>query len=820
MTRTKILIANRGEIAVRIARTAADLGLATVAVYATDDAGSSHRSVADIAVPLTASGPRAYLDGAALIAAALEAGATAIHPGYGFLSESAPFASAVAAAGLTFIGPTPDTLALLGDKAAARALALKHHVPLLAGSNHATTLPEAIRFFETLPAGAAMMIKALAGGGGRGIRLVQDRAGLDDAYARCRSEALHGFGNDAVYVEEAMKRARHIEVQIVGDGSGAVTTLGERECTLQRRHQKIVEFAPSPSLHASVRDKLFAAAKTMAAAIRYKGLGTFEFLVDAKSDVAGARVAFIEANARLQVEHTVTEHVFDLDLVALQFKIAAGATLEQLGLMGRIVRPAGRAAVQVRINAETMAADGTARPQTGTISRLALPGGPRVRVDTHIYDGFAISPAYDSLIAKVIVETNGEDHAALMRKAARALSEFRLGGVATNASFLRALLAEPAVQQNNITTRFIETHAGQLLTAAQDLDAAMAASMPQPAADVTAPWKLGDGTVVSPLPGSIVTVSATAGDAVSSGQTLAVIESMKMEHLITAPRAGIIQAVRVGARDVVREGQPLFDIATDETVTDVAVSAAAIDLDHIRPDLQAVFDRHAFTRNEHRGPAVEKRQKMGMRTARDNVEDLVDPGSFIEYGALMVAAQRQRRGLDDLVRNTPADGLIAGIGTVNAATTTAEQSRVAVMAYDYTVLAGTQGKLNHKKSDRLLDVAEQWKLPVVLFAEGGGGRPGDTDWTVGVAGLDCTTFHRFGALSGLMPRVGIVAGRCFAGNAALLGSADVVIATRNSSIGMGGPAMIEGGGLGVVRARRGRPGLDAGAERRDRHSGR
>jgi len=293
----------------------------------------------------------------------------------------------------------------------------------------------------------------------------------------------------------------------------------------------------------------------------------------------------------------------------------------------------------------------------------------------------------------------------------------------------------------------------------------------------------------SPVHGSVIGIEVVAGQAVAAGQTLLLIESMKMELPVEAPAAGRVLALRVAVGDVVELEQLLIELALG-AVAAPAAEATAPDLDRPRADLRHVIERHAQTQDAARPEAIAKRHAQGLRSARENVADLVDGGSFVEYGALAVAAQRSRRSLDDLQAHTPADGLITGIGSVSG-------RRCAVMAYDYTVLAGTQGVFNHKKSDRLLELAERLRLPVVLFAEGGGGRPGDVDWPI-VAGLDCTTFARWASLSGRVPRVGIVAGRCFAGNAALLGCSDVIIATKASSIGMGGPAMIEGGGLGVV----------------------
>src|SRR5579863_5395816 len=294
----------------------------------------------------------------------------------------------------------------------------------------------------------------------------------------------------------------------------------------------------------------------------------------------------------------------------------------------------------------------------------------------------------------------------------------------------------------------------------------------------------------------VVSVDVREGDIVAQGQQVAVLEAMKMQYVVTAQIGGVVRRMGIHAGDLVSEGHTLMLIDPAATKARRMEEKAKVDLDEIRPDLARVLERHAIGQDENRPDAVARRRKTGQRTARENIADLCDPGSFTEYGALAIAAQRRRRTLDDLIKNTPADGLVAGVGTVNGALFPERTSRCIAMAYDYTVLAGTQGTLNHKKMDHMIRLAEQWRLPVVIFAEGGGGRPGDVDGLAG-AHLDVVTFYKFARLSGLVPLIGIVSGRCFAGNAALLGCCDVIIATQNSSIGMAGPAMIEGGGLGV-----------------------
>ncbi|MFZ4758142.1 MAG: biotin carboxylase N-terminal domain-containing protein, partial [Burkholderiaceae bacterium] len=318
----RLLIANRGEIAIRIARTAAELGIETVAVFSRDEATALHPRKADTAVALDADGPAAYLDAARLTAAARESGCDAIHPGYGFLSEDAGFAQACADAGLVFVSPTPKTLALFGDKAAARAHALRCGVPVLPGTERAATLEEARAFLARLGAGAAIMLKAVAGGGGRGMRPVTSLDALDEAWARCASEARAAFGSDALYVERMLPRARHVEVQVAGDGTAAVH-LWERECSLQRQRQKLIEVAPAPGLAPNLRDRLLACALKLAREAGLANLATIEFLVDADGAHRNdGEFAFVEANARLQVEHTVTEELLGIDLVRLQLQLA------------------------------------------------------------------------------------------------------------------------------------------------------------------------------------------------------------------------------------------------------------------------------------------------------------------------------------------------------------------------------------------------------------------------------------------------------------------------------------------------------------------
>ncbi|MEU7489084.1 carboxyl transferase domain-containing protein [Streptomyces sp. NPDC042319] len=762
-----VLIANRGEIAVRVARAAAAAGLRSVAVYAEDDAASPHVRLADEAHPLPGSGPAAYLDATALLAVAQAANCAYVHPGYGFLSEDADFARSCAEAGTVFIGPSPDVLGLFGDKARARDLARSLDVPVLPGTSGPTTLDEARAFLTDGPgAGGPVMVKALGGGGGRGMRIVRDATELAEAWKRCRSEAEQGFGRGDLYVERLLTGARHIEVQVIGDTTGAVTHVWERDCSAQRRHQKLIEIAPAPALPASIRDQLLQCATRMAREVGYAGVGTFEFLV--RDD----EFHFMEANPRLQVEHTVTEEVTGIDLVDAQLRLAAGATLADLGLADGPPPPRGFA-VQARVNAEVTTRDGRVRGSAGTLTRFEVPTGPGVRVDTGACGGLTVGARYDPLLAKVITRVPAPDFTAACERTRQALAEFTVEGVRTGIPLLRAVLAHPEFAAGSTHTSWVTDHLPDLITAAD-----------------TPPASEGDkeGAVTAPMAGTVVTLDAAPGDTVRAGQQLLVLEAMKMEHVLTAPTAGTVRTVRVAVGDTASEGQPLLILEPSAFGTADETTTTKADPDAIRADLAEALARHAVGLDAQRPEAVAKRHALGRRTARENIADLCDKGSFTEFGALALAAQRRRRSLDDLIASTPADGMVTGTGTVDGAPCVA-------MSYDYTVLAGTQGHNNHRKTDRLLSVAEQRRLPVVLFAEGGGGRPGDTD-TASIAGLDIMTFHQMGKLSGLVPLIGIASGRCFAGNAALLGCCDVVIATPEASIGMGGPAMIEGGGLG------------------------
>jgi acetyl-CoA carboxylase biotin carboxylase subunit len=443
----RVLIANRGEVAVRIIRACRELGVESVAVYSTADRDSLHVKLADRAVhigpPLPA---ESYLRIPSLVAAATTTECDAVHPGWGFLAENAAFALACEDNDLVFIGPRAETIETMGDKIAAKEAMAEAGVPLVPGSDGAVDLDQARDVAAEV--GFPVLLKASAGGGGRGMRLVESADELEAAYRTASSEAQSAFGDGSLYVEKAVVGARHVEIQVLGDGEGAVLTLGERDCSIQRRHQKLVEESPSPAVTPEIREDMQAAGQRACEALRYRGAGTMEFLLDAEG-----RFYFIEMNTRLQVEHPVTELVTGIDPAHAQLAVAAGEGLPREGradLRGH--------AIEFRINAEDPAAD--FRPAPGRVSRFRPPLGPGVRVDTHVEEGYAIPPFYDSLIAKVIVW--GEDREVAIARGRRALSELELEGVPTTRELALDIVSSEEFGGGDYTTSFLADAAPSL----------------------------------------------------------------------------------------------------------------------------------------------------------------------------------------------------------------------------------------------------------------------------------------------------------------------------------------------------------------------
>jgi acetyl-CoA carboxylase, biotin carboxylase subunit len=445
----RVLIANRGEVAVRVIRALHELGIEAVAVYSTADEGALHTRLADRAVCIGPAPPaESYLKIPSIIAAAATTRSEAIHPGWGFLAENPAFAQACAENDLVFVGPSAETMTRMGDKAVAKQEMDAAGVPLVPGTLTATTLDEARTAADD--AGYPVLLKAVAGGGGKGMRLVHDSDELEAAFQTAAAEAQAAFGEPALYVEKAIVPARHVEIQVLADGQGGVLTLGERECSIQRRHQKLIEESPSPALDDETRAAMEDAAERAARAVDYRNAGTFEFILG-----SGGSFYFIELNARLQVEHPVSELVTGIDLVREQLRVAAGETLTTTGRAER----SGHA-IEIRINAEDPARDFL--PVPGRIERFRPPLGPGVRVDTHIEDGAAVPPNYDSLLAKVIVWDS--DRPSAIDRALRALAELEVVGVPTTAAAARDILRSEEFASGRYSTGFLE-EAGRRLPA-------------------------------------------------------------------------------------------------------------------------------------------------------------------------------------------------------------------------------------------------------------------------------------------------------------------------------------------------------------------
>ena len=532
----KLLVANRGEIAARIFRACTAEGIATVAVVAPDDKGSLHAREADEVVEIAS-----YLYSEEHIRAAKQAGADAIHPGYGFLAENADFAEAVEAAGLVFVGPTPDALRRGGHKLEAKRAATSAGIPVLPTGD-----PDEIGF--------PLMIKAAAGGGGRGMRDVRESRELPDAVAAARREAKAAFGDETVFFERYLERPRHVEIQLLADEHGHVYSLGERDCSIQRRHQKVLEEAPSPAVDTELRERMGGAAIAFAHEIGYRSLGTVEFLLD------GGDFYFLELNGRIQVEHPVTEEATGLDLVALQLAVARGEEVAD-------PRPKlRRHAVEVRLYAEDPV---DFLPQAGTVERLHLPDV--IRVDAGVAEGDTVGVAYDPMIAKLIA--SAETRAEALNRLGAALAETEVEGITTNLPFLRWLVSHPVVRAGTTTTAFL-TEYPPLST--------VPARLPQ--GPWAAPWRLNlpvpppgaapdpdaashdhrhtgeQSSLTAPMPGTVIRVVVAEGDRVEARQPLVVLEAMKMETPVVAPYEAVVRTIHVAEGDRVAGGTVLVEL--------------------------------------------------------------------------------------------------------------------------------------------------------------------------------------------------------------------------------------------------------------------
>ncbi len=716
----RVLIANRGEIAIRIARAASALGIESVGIYSRADARSLHTSATTEAHEIgdggDAVGP--YLDAEALVALAERTGCDCVHPGYGFLSENAEFAERCHRAGIAFIGPSPAALALFGDKVRSRELARSIDVPIIPGSADAVTSVEQTKTIAD-ELGYPVMLKASAGGGGRGMRLADSADELEEAFDRCRGEAEAAFGDGALFVEKAIQRPRHVEVQVLADAKDTAVHLFERDCSVQLRHQKVIEIAPAPNLEPALRDRIRNAALAIAREGKLESAATVEFLVSPKTD----EFWFIECNPRIQVEHTVTEQVTGLDLVELQFRIASGESLSQLGLgdPNGLDEPA-RFAVQARVVSRG----------AGTLSAYREPSGVGVRVDGSGYVGYAPPPQFDPLLAKCIGSSGSAAtlESAIARTRA-ALAEFHVEGVPTNISSLCAILSHQDVIQGDARTSLLTEHPELVeSTSATPVDGgrdpialfaagsravagpgAVASSAPITSYD---PLDADDADEVvdAPVSGSVVQVGVAAGDTVEAGDTLFVLSTMKMETTVVAPCGGTVSALAgVSEGDTVEAGRPLAAIAP-------AAGAARSE----RPEggawgdvlgQVATLQKLAHDRLEpgSQDPGVVRQRSRGKLTCRERIDLLLDEGTFREVGSIAGFPTYDDEGR--AIEFTPANQ-VGGWGEI-------ERRTAVVCADDFTSRGGHSDGAIAQKSFQLDRLSVELRAPSVRLLDGSSG---------------------------------------------------------------------------------------------------
>ena len=715
----RVLIANRGEIAIRVARAASSLGIESVGVYTAVDATSLHTRLTTEVVEVRApdGGPAdpvgGYLDGDELIRIAKETGCDCVHPGYGFLAENAEFASSCAANGIVFVGPSPATLALFGDKVRARDQARRLGIPVIPGSGEAlSSASDAASVAADL--GYPVMLKAAAGGGGRGMRLVARSDEMASAFTRCVSEAVAAFGDGTLYVEKALIQPRHIEVQILADAYGNVVHLFERDCSVQERHQKVIEVAPAPALDAGVRDCLLADATRLAAATGFANAGTVEFLVAP----GGGDYYFIECNPRIQVEHTVTEQVMGIDLVEAQFHLAAGSTLEALGLGSQdaVGRPRGFA-VQARVVARG----------TGEMTHYKEPSGPGIRVDACGYAGYTPPPVFDPLFAKVIgVSNSSKTFEAAVDRTLRALDEFHISGLPTNIAELRAVLMHPRFRAGEVSTTWFSelppidpatTEPGPTFALLAGNGSGLSPTHSL-SAEAAVAFDVPDGAraVVSPLAGKVIDCVASDGQTVAEGEPILVLSAMKMETVLTAPVAGVVKMRPVAIGDQVVRGQLL---AVVMQAAGAATAPATITSPGAEQTWGSLLDETATLRTiaEARlapgseDPGVVRQRSRGKLTCRERIDLFLDQGSFHEIGSVAGFASYDDEGR--IADFTPANH-VGGWGTVRGRTTV-------VCADDFTSRGGHSDGAIGAKSAYLDRLSVELRVPAVRMLDGSSG---------------------------------------------------------------------------------------------------
>ncbi|MFV2089625.1 MAG: biotin carboxylase N-terminal domain-containing protein, partial [Pseudomonadales bacterium] len=720
----RVLIANRGEIAIRIARAAASLGVESIGVYAPVDSLSLHTRATSEALELRVPGGDggdpigAYLDAQGLVELARANGCDAVHPGYGFLSENAAFAALCESAGINFIGPSPAALALFGDKVRSRRLAQELDIPVIPGSPQVlASAAEAVALAGDI--GFPVMLKASAGGGGRGMRVVEDAEAMTDAFERCRGEAQAAFGNAELFLEQLISRPRHVEVQILADSRGDVVHLHERDCSVQFRNQKVVEIAPAPGLDVDLREKIHADAVKLAQAAKYRNAGTVEFLVLPET----GEYFFIECNPRIQVEHTITEQVMGVDLVEAQFRIACGATLEDIGLADQDAVGAPRGfAVQARVVAQG----------AGTLTAYKEPSGVGIRVDANGYVGYAPPPQFDPLLAKVIgTSAAGSTFAAALDRTGRALDEFHITGLPTNLPQLRTILASETVRAGAARTSLLTeepalnystagmTPVGRTLALLDQqfltLGASQAAA-PLPAVGPSLPVGDGERGIEVPMAGRVVELNAAVGDKVAAGDMLLVVSAMKMESIVTAPCAGELTALQdLHDGDSVGVGQIVAVIAPsaesgDGTSPPIGDSQGAWgsvleEVDALRKLAAARLQPGS------EDPGVIRQRSRGKLNCRERIEMLLDDGSFREVGSIAGFASYDEFG--EISAFTPANS-VGGWGTI-------EGRKTIVCADDFTSRGGHADGAIGAKSGYLERLSMELLHPSVRLLDGSSG---------------------------------------------------------------------------------------------------
>ena len=714
----RVLIANRGEIAIRIARAAQGLGMESVAVFPEADQECLHTQFATqsqvLASKAGAMPVSAYLNMEQLLRIAQETECDCVHPGYGFLSEHAGFAERCEAAGIKFVGPTVETLKTFGNKVAARDLASSVGIPVIPGSSEASE-DEADALRVASEVGYPVMLKAAGGGGGRGMRVVESKSELQDVFARCSGEAKAAFDDGSIFVEKLIEQPRHIEVQILADEQGGVVHLFERDCSIQLRHQKVMEFAPAPNLDPALRETILSHATTLCEKAGYANAGTVEFLVDTEAN----QCYFIECNPRIQVEHTVTEQITGIDLVEAQFRIAAGESLAELGIGSQdAIQSIEGFSVQARVTVTG----------TGTIAGYKEPAGPGVRVDGCGYTGYPVSAQFDPLLAKVVGTANGSFEVALARTR-RALEEFQITGVGTNLDSLIAICDQEQVKAGDARTSLLNENPNLLQSNGQrnggvvgfldrTTNGASVGITTARSADIPTrpqlPASEGDLEIRNPMESTVVDWSVADGDVVAAGQPVLIVNAMKMETVITAPSSGQV---------VARQALAIGDIlAADEVVAILSPSDGAEASDSTRSDadtwqptldqvatLQSLAEERLAPGSE--DPGVVRQRSRNKLTCRERIELLLDDGSFHEVGSVAGFASYDEEG--NIVAFTPANH-VGGWGTI-------EERMAIVCADDFTSRGGHADGAIGAKSGHLDRLSIEMRTPSIRLLDGSSG---------------------------------------------------------------------------------------------------